>query len=93
MIEKLKRALYARRAFDERGHTRLGEPRPGDWLFHSSEAGQDEIDFRKQCRNKRKRGRETIYVTELGGLSERSSLAQERVPDYLHAFFGLEVCP
>jgi archaemetzincin len=90
-LEERKRALFDLRRFDETGHRRLGEPRPGEWLFHFEEAGQDDVDFRRECRNKRKRGRETIFVTELGEHSRRVASKRDVVSSFRTEFFALDV--
>jgi archaemetzincin len=90
-LAKQKEALYAKKAYDETGYERLPAPKKGEWLARFKETGQDEAAYRTECKNKRRTGREKVYVTELGDLSERCKSVQGPVRDFLHAFFQLEV--
>ncbi len=90
-LEQRQNDLYAQQRFDETGHRRLRAPRPGDWLDEFTEPGQDDLDYRRECRNKRKRGRETIYLAGLGDLGPHRSFVEGPLASFVCAFFGLEV--
>ncbi len=87
--------LAARRAlvwpkFDEGGFERMKPPVLGEWLFRFPENGQTFEEYTSGAVNKRRPGRETIYLRPLGPLSPRSRAALASVASFTRAFFQLE---
>ncbi|MEZ0229702.1 MAG: archaemetzincin, partial [Planctomycetota bacterium] len=87
--------LAARRApvwskFDENGFEHMKPPVLGEWLYRFPEHGQTFEEYTAGPVNKRRPGRETIYLRPLGPLSARSREALASVASFTRAFFQLE---
>ena len=66
-------------------HKRLGEPKPGDWLYHHQERGQT-FDGYLTCRPVTPSGdRRVIYIQPLGDFTE----LQRKIVDLTAEFMGL----
>ena len=70
-----RKALWESKRYDETGFERMKPPQEGEWLHRFVESNQDEDDYKKECANKRRKGRETIYLRSLGPLSARAKAA------------------
>lgn len=93
-LEKLaarRKALWDQKRYDETGFKRMAPPKAGEWLHRFAERGQTFDDYKKQCSNKRRPGRETIQIRPLGPLGPRAKGAIEPIRKFTEAFFGLTV--
>ncbi|MGE0712765.1 MAG: archaemetzincin [Planctomycetota bacterium] len=84
-----REALFKSAVYDEDGHTRLGEPQPGDWLHARPEPGQRFDEFALAAR-RRSAARGAIVFQPLGELSRDARGALGETQTFAEAFFG---CP
>lgn len=72
-------------------HTKLGEPRPGDWLYHHNEKGQafgNYITGTRICPND---SLNKIVILPLGQFSELEMNLLKQTANYVNKFFMLDV--
>jgi archaemetzincin len=77
-------------AVDGADFPRKAPPRPGDWLSVRPEKGQSVAEYKRECANRRREGRETIVVQPLGDILKRNADVIESVREYCAIFYG---CP
>jgi len=70
---------------------RLGQPKPGEWLFVFKERGQTFAEYKKQCRNRKNAKRNKIYLVPLGDIAKEQPELIELSAEYLAIFFDTEV--
>jgi len=71
--------------------TPLEEPQEGDWLFSHNEWEQSFKEYKKSkpiCPNK---VQNKIYLLPIGNFKPEDSVVINKLQNYLHAFFGLEI--
>jgi archaemetzincin len=72
-------------------HTKLGKPKPGDWLAEHAESGQT---FRQYVRSgpiRADRQRRTIYIQPLGELTPTQKKIVDRTVEFMGVYFQLPV--
>jgi archaemetzincin len=72
-------------------HSKMGKPKPGDWLAHHKESGQT---FDEYMRDHKKRVRDqfqTMYVQPLGEFEGTQAKLLEQTVDFMGHFYGLPV--
>jgi archaemetzincin len=77
----IKRAMERLRPL----HTKLGEPKPGEWLYHHDEPGQTFQEYLAADPVGPTKGRKAVYIQPLGEFSP----AQRKVVDLTAEFIGL----
>jgi archaemetzincin len=93
-----RRALFTRLAEHpeaEAGHQRMGEPRPGEWLYHVRERGQTFEEYLEGVRNGlgqgRNRFRHTLHLLPLHTDSAVPRELLDTLRDHTTLFFGVPV--
>jgi len=71
--------------------TRLGPPRPGDWLSVFREPGQTYAQYIREATNPRNETRTTIYILPLGISGEQENALISEVAEYAGIFFDTPV--
>ena len=72
-------------------HTKLGKPRPGDWLVEHAEPGQTFEQYLK-CRPVRPVGaRNTIYIQPLGNFSKSQRNIIDLTAEFMGIYFNVPV--
>jgi archaemetzincin len=89
----LKRAARFAAAPDDCGFRRLGEPRPGEWLWEFPESGQTLAEYLRAGVNRKNAVRRVFHLQPFGDLrpDQRATLAAVR--RVAAAFFDTEVVP
>jgi archaemetzincin len=77
--------------FDDSGWERMGEPRPGEWLYYFKEEAQTYERYLAEVRNVKSERRRRIYICPLGSLPERYKGLILAVREYVGIFFNCEV--
>ncbi len=72
-------------------HTRLGKPKPGDWLASQKEAGQTFAEYRRDHPTRQPRSRRTMYIQPIGPFSPSAERLIEATTGLLAAFYDAEV--
>lgn len=72
-------------------HTRLGQPRPGDWLSVHPEPGQTFAEYLRSDPVKPDRRRRVIYVEPLGDFNKTQRQIFELTAEFMHIYFALPV--
>lgn len=72
-------------------HVRLGEPQPGEWLYHHEEKGQAIDDYKKKKRVCPNDSLMKITILPLGDFSENEWELLKATADYATKFFMLDV--
>jgi archaemetzincin len=72
-------------------HTRLGEPKPGEWLDRHPEQGQTFASYRGSCPNRPDATHTTLYIQPLGAFAPVQSRLLEATVDLLGRFYGQPV--
>jgi archaemetzincin len=78
-------------ARDDQGFTRLGEPRPGDWLWAFKERGQTVAEYLRSDVNRKNTVRTRLHVQPYADLRPQQRALVAAVRDHLQAFFDTEV--
>ena len=77
------------RALSPGGFTRLGKPRPGDWLSEHPERGQSFEQFVASRPNRPTAERRTIYLVALGSAGSETRDLVPKMVDYAGRFFAM----
>jgi archaemetzincin len=88
---RFKRREVFAEVTDDQGFARLGEPRPGQWLWHFREPGQTVDEYLRHLRNRRTRTRHTLQIVPYSSLSEPELALVDRVAEHGRHFFGVDV--
>ena len=72
-------------------HTRLGPPRPGDWLVTHPEPGQTYLQYVRSQPVKPDRNRRVIYVQPLGDFTPTQRKIIDLTAEFLGMYFDLPV--
>ena len=71
--------------------SRLGEPRPGDWLWSFHESGQTLHDYARTVTNRKTRQRNTIHIQPYADLDPGQRWLVPRLEQFVAAFFQTRV--
>jgi archaemetzincin len=89
-MEAKKKKIWAGIA-DDGDFTRMGKPRPGEWLHRFRESGQDFEDYKKELYNRKTKKRYKIYIIPLGKKTGSFEKILNAMKEYGEVFFGCEV--
>ncbi len=70
---------------------RLGEPKPGDWLYVFDEPGQTFAEYKRELKNRKSDRRDKIYVVPIGELDRKHPDLLKSSVRYFSIFFDCEV--
>jgi archaemetzincin len=90
-LAEKREALWSKHGYDETGFERMAPPKEGEWLDAFEEDGQTFDDFKAGCKNKRRAGRETIYIRLYGPLGDRACASIGPIVSFTEAYFQLPV--
>jgi len=72
-------------------HTKLGEPRPGDWLAEHQEDGQTFAEYVRCDPIRPTKSHGTLYIQPLGDFTEAQCRIVALSADFMGRYFGLPV--
>ena len=75
----------------ERLHKVLGEPKPGEWLWHHPEPGQSFVEYKASKPVRPAGRRRVLYIQPIGKFSGTQQKILSRTAEYMHLYFGLPV--
>jgi archaemetzincin len=75
---------------DDPDFPRKPPPQPGEWLSRFKERGQTVEQYKEECGNRRREGRETIVIQPMGGILSKHADTMESVREYCGLYYG---CP
>jgi hypothetical protein len=71
--------------------TKLGKPRPGEWLFEHKESGQTFDEYRAAQPVRRNKHWHTIYLCLIGDFGPEQKRIQDLTAEYLGLFYDVPV--
>jgi archaemetzincin len=86
-----KRNDYFAAARGDQAFVRLGEPRPGDWLWEFKERGQTVAEYLQAGVNRKNTIRSRLHVQPYADLRPQQRPVVAAVREHLEAFFDTEV--
>jgi archaemetzincin len=86
-----KRNEHFAAARGDQGFARLGEPRPGDWLWEFKERGQTVAEYLQAGVNRKNTVRSRLHLQPYADLRPQQRSLIAAVRDHLQAFFDTEV--
>lgn len=72
-------------------HTRLGKPKPGEWLWSHPEPGQTYDEYIRSQPVVPDKKRRVIYVQPLGDFTSTQRKILSQTAEYMHVYFDLPV--
>lgn len=72
-------------------HTPLGEPKPGEWLYHHDEPGQTFEEYVAADPVGPTKARHTVYIQPLGDFSPAQRKVVDLTAEFIGLYYGLPV--
>ena len=72
-------------------NTKLGKPKPGDWLYYKDESGQSYKEYINSNPVVPYDGHDKIYILPIGEFNDTETFVIKETALFMHLFFGLEV--